>query len=130
MKYTKWNLTMLVVLGLILIAYGSPSARASESNLSKKEVKTLIADAKTPQDHERLAAYYRSQEQLAKAKQAEHEEMLRRYHENPLSHQLTKWPSPEYHCSTLIRIFGAQAQRDAILAQRQEEMAGNLKIQK
>lgn len=130
MKDTKWNLIAPVVLGLILVAYGSPSARASEANLSKKEVKALIANAKTPQDHERLEAYYRSQEQVAKAKQAEHEEMLRRYHENPLSHRLTKWPTPEYHCSSLIRIFGAQVQQDATLAQRQEEIAANLKTQK
>lgn len=130
MKDTKWNLVVLVVLGMILMAYGSPLARASESSLNKKEVKTLISNAKTPQDHERLAAYYRSQEQLAKAKQAEHEQMLRRYQVNPLSHQLTKWPTPEYHCSTLIRIFGAEARQDATLAQRQEEIASNLKTQK
>ena len=38
--------------------------------------------------------------------------MFRRYHENPLSHRLTKWPSPEYHCRTLIRIFGDEARKD------------------
>ena len=130
MKNTKWNLKMLVVLGLILMAYGSPSARASESNLSKKEVKTLIAKAKTPLDHERLAAYYRSQEQLAKGKQAEHEEMLRRHQENPLSHRLTKWPSPEYHCRTLIRIFGDEARKDATLAEYQEKIADDLTRQR
>lgn len=130
MKDTKWNLVMLVVLGLILMAYGSPSARASESSLNKKEVKALIANARTPQDHERLAAYYHSQEQVAKAKQAEHEEMLRHYYENPLSHQLTKWPTPEYHCSSLVRILGAQAHKDASLAQRQEEIAAKLKTGK
>ena len=130
MKDTKWNLLIPIVLGLILMAYGGPSARASESNLSKKEVKTLIADAKTPQDRLRLAAYYRSQGQLAKARQAEHEEMLRRYYENPLSHRLTKWPTPEYHCSSLIRIFGAQARKDAALAQVQEQIAANQRTQK
>lgn len=130
MKNTKWNPVTLVLLGLILMAYGGPSARASEANLSKKEVKTLIANAKTARDHERLAAYYRSQEQFAKAKGNEHQEMLRRYQEDPLSHPLTKWPTPEYHCSALVRIFGAQARHDATLAERQEKMAASLKAQK
>ena len=81
----------------------------------------LNANAKTPQDHERLAAYYRSQEQLAKGKQAEYEEMLRGYHENPLSHRLNKCPSLEYHCRTLIRIFGDEARKDATLAEYQDK---------
>ena len=40
MKNTKWDRLTLVLLGLILMAYGSPSARASQSNLNKKEVET------------------------------------------------------------------------------------------
>ena len=90
MKEMKWNVVTTVMLGLILMAYGSPLARASQSNLSNKEVKTLIANSKTSQDHERLASYFRCKAEIAKGKQAEHEEMLRRYQENPVSHQLTK----------------------------------------
>ena len=130
MRNTKWNLLTMTFLGLILIACGSPSARASQANLNKKELNVLIANAKTPQDHERLAAYYRGQEQLAKEKQTEHEEMLRRYHENPLSHRFTKSPSPDDHCRALIRIFGDEAQQDAALAEYHEKMANDLSKQK
>lgn len=42
MKNTKWNQLTLVLLGLILMAYESHSARASQSNLNKKEMKTLM----------------------------------------------------------------------------------------
>jgi hypothetical protein len=126
MKGTKWNLVIMATLVMILMACGSPSARASESSLSKKELNTLIANAKTPQDHERLAAYYRSQEHVAEEKQAEHEEMLRRYHENPLSHRFTKTPSPDDHCRALIRIFGDEARQNAALAEYHEKVAKDL----
>ena len=90
----------------------------------------MTANAKTPPDHERLAAYYRSQEQLAKENQAEHEEMLRRYHENPLSHRFTKSPSPDDHCRALIRIFGDEARPGAALAAYDEKIAKDLGTRK
>jgi hypothetical protein len=130
MRNTKWNRLRLILLGLILMAYGSPSAHASQSSLNKKELNALIASAKTPQDHDRLAAYYRSQEQLAKEKQSEHEEMLRRYRENPLSHRFTKSPSPDDHCRALIRIFGDEARQNAALAEYHKKIANDQSRQK
>lgn len=126
MRNTKWNLWTIILLGLTVMAVASPAVRAAQSSLNKKELNALIASAKTPKDHERLAAYYRSEEQRAKGKQAEHEEMIRRYRENPLSHRFTKVPSPEDHCRTLIRIFGDEARQDAALAEYHEKMAASL----
>lgn len=130
MRRNKWNWLTMLLLGLILMAYGSPSPGASQSKLNKNELKTLIANAKTPQDHERLAAYYRSQEQLAKSGVAEHEQMLQRYHENPLSHRFTKTPSPDDHCRTMIRLFGDKARHFSALAQYHERLAEDLGQQK
>ena len=44
---------------------------------------TLIANAKTPEDHEKIAAYYRDRAAQAKAEAAEHEKMLAAYNQNP-----------------------------------------------
>jgi hypothetical protein len=126
MRDTKWHLWTAIALGLTTMAVVSPTVRPAQSSLNKKELNALIVSAKTPQDHERLAAYYRSEEQSAKGKQAEHEEMLRRYRNNPLSHRFTKVPSPEDHCRTLIRIFGDEAHQDAALAEYHEKIAASL----
>jgi siderophore synthetase component len=40
-------------------------------NINKKEVKTLLATAKTPEDQEHLAAYYRDKAQRLRAKAQE-----------------------------------------------------------
>ena len=90
----------------------------------------MIANAKTPKDHERLAPYYRSQEQPAKEKQAEHEQMLRRYQKNSLSHRFTKSPSTDNHCRALIRIFGDEARPGAALAAYDEKIAKDLGTRK
>ena len=130
MKNMKWNRTMLILLGLTVMAFASPLAPAAQASLTRKELNALISSARTPQDHERLAAYYRNQAQLAKENQAEHEEMLRRYHENPTTHRFTKSPSPEDHCHALIRIYGEEAQQDTALAEYHEKMAKDLSAKK
>ncbi|HXH51216.1 MAG TPA: hypothetical protein VNM47_17895 [Terriglobia bacterium] len=123
MKNMKWNRLMLTLLGVIIVACASPSARASQASLTRKELNALIASARTPQDHERLASYFRGQARLAKENQADHEEMLLRYRENPTSHRFTKSPSPDDHCRTLIRIFADEAQQNTALAEYHKRMA-------
>ena len=130
MKNMKWNRTMLILLGLIVMAFASPSASASQASRTRKELNALISSARTPQDHERLAAYYRNQARLAKENQAEHREMLLRYRENPTTHRFTKSPSPDDHCHALIRIYGEEAQQDTALAEYHEKLAKGLSTKK
>jgi hypothetical protein len=63
----------LAVLSLALLSCTLvPRAAAdSSSSLTKKELKTLLATAKTPADHARLAAYYRDQAQHLRAQEEE-----------------------------------------------------------
>src|ERR1700730_13127384 len=55
------RLVTLTVVSLVLLSCALVVGAAAEtsSSLSKKELKTLLATANTPADHQRLAAYYR-----------------------------------------------------------------------
>ena len=76
MTNTHCNFGRLVtsaVLSLALLScvFVAGAVAETSSNLSKKELKTLLATAKTPADQQRLAAYYRDKAQRLKAKAQE-----------------------------------------------------------
>lgn len=116
---------MVAALGAILLIQALSAARlsAAEHRLTKAQLDYLIAHAKTPQDHEKLAAYYRRQAQQADLMVAEHKKMLAAYRENPLSHKPMKWPTPDGYCENLIRIYGEEAKQFTALAQYHERVA-------
>jgi hypothetical protein len=65
------------ILGLVLICLmlaGSAAVPGQEhkEKLSKKELKALISTAKTPEDHLRVAAHYRAEDNEYLARQKEH----------------------------------------------------------
>jgi hypothetical protein len=64
----------LLTLGLALGYASNSVAQVTEQNLTEK-----IAAAKTPADHEAIAAFYRSQAAAAAAKVKSHEAMMASY---------------------------------------------------
>ena len=70
--HTSGRLITVAVLSFALFSCTLPRAAAdSSSGLTKKELKTLLATAKTPADHARLAAYYRDKAQHLRAQEQE-----------------------------------------------------------
>jgi hypothetical protein len=63
------TLTLAIALGVSALAV--VSVAETSPNLSKKELKTLLATATTPADHQRIAAYHRSKAQRLTAKAQE-----------------------------------------------------------
>ena len=49
---------MFVAISVVLLC-GVAAVAETSPTLSKKELKTLLATAKTPSDHQKIAAYYR-----------------------------------------------------------------------
>src|ERR1035437_2066706 len=81
----KRTASILSILSLVLVmtvaAFGQTSAKAE--HLSKQQINTLIATAKTPADHQRIAQFYQSQAQDYLAQSKEHEAMVAAYNANP-----------------------------------------------
>lgn len=112
---------------IFMAGSGAARLRAQTANqkgkLSSSELKTLIATAKEPADHEKLAAYYRTKAEEAKATVAEHQAMLAAYEKNPASHMPMKTAGPDYWCQQLIRINTQEEKADLNLAAYHEKMA-------
>ena len=76
MTNTHRNLGRFVILPAMFLALLASTvvvqaAAPNSPSLNKKELKTLLATAKTPADQERLAAYYEDKAQRLKAKAQE-----------------------------------------------------------
>jgi hypothetical protein len=100
-------------------------AEENSASLSKKQVKVLIATAKTPAEHRRIAAYYQHQALDLRNKAREHEEMAQMYRKNPLSFE-GKFPYGSVgfsHCHEFAELYTRQAKEAEALASFHEEMA-------
>ncbi len=91
-------------------------------SLTKKEVRALIASAKTPQDHRRLAAYYHDEAVNLAAKQKEHEEDFEEYDKNS-SRYSSKYPTMGDHCRQLAGFYNLAAKKAQTLADMHDELA-------
>lgn len=112
-------------LALTAVAFGEmPSApQPSPEQLSKQQLKTLIATAATPADHQRIAQYYqaRAQDYLAQAK--EHEAMVAAYNANPSALTDKDRAGTVYHCEYYARKFKDMAAKSEELARLHAQMA-------
>lgn len=102
------------------LALAQPAGQTQ--GLTRKELKGLIASAKTAADHERIAVYYRAQAQQLEAKHREHEEDLAEYYRNP-SRYPSKYPTMGDHCRSLAGYYKMAVERAANLAEIHEKLA-------
>lgn len=120
---------MRVALFFLLIgSFFAPGAQdvktPSQPSLTAKELKQLIATAKSPEDHRRIAAYYQEEAKKLDAKKQEHTEMGAEYDRNP-----QRYPSKlalGQHCRNLAGYYGLAEQKALELAGMHEEMAKRL----
>lgn len=122
----KHKLLALVAMFMIIAAAlaQTPAApQAKPEHLSKQQLNTLIASAKTPAEHERLAQYYRAQanDYLAEAK--DHESMVAAYKANPSLSNEKNRASTIGHCEYFVKTFKELAVKSQELATLHEQMA-------
>ena len=97
---------VVVVICLATLSFASPVAAGSKPTLTKKELKALIASAKTKEDHQRLADYYQAETERLEAEAKDHDEMAEAYKKNP-NPLAVKHPEAvgEGHCHEMARRF-------------------------
>lgn len=98
------------------------TAEQPNPRLSKKELKALIANARTPEDHRKIAAYYRSEAESLRERQREHEEDLAEYNQNS-SRYPSKYPTMGDHCRQLSQYYSLAAKQAEDLARMHQDMA-------
>lgn len=116
---------LLVVLFAALLAATITSAAQPTGELTKQQVKELLAKVSTPQDHLRLARHYKAKAKQYEAESAEHTEMAKMYRAQPTASE-TKRPGAAdtaAHCEFIAESLGKAAKEAKTLAASHEQMA-------
>lgn len=127
-RFSNWKRAIVspVVLAMLMVLSVS-QAPAVEANgvLSAKEVKTLLANAKTPGDHMKLARHFKAKGAQHEAEAKEHEELAVDYKRNPQlgasKHPMA--PNTAEHCKYFAEHCRKAAQELRAMAAAHEEMA-------
>lgn len=115
-----WFLAVALIAPMLSMAQGT----APES-WTMKDLKQAIATAKTADDHNRIAQYYRIDAERLKSEAKEHAALAEAYRRSP-TYQEQKLPmsgKTAGHCQWLAEKYTQMAQKDLDLAKDHEEMA-------
>jgi hypothetical protein len=114
------NVFTVISLALAMIFAAFSQTTFAQEKLSKGEVNRLIATAKTPAEHQRLADYYNAEAKRYQAQVDEHNAMIAAYKANPSSkHQASLLT----HCENLVSDFKDISTKSGELAQMHQQMA-------
>jgi hypothetical protein len=116
------TLAMIVVASVPLYLRGTAQAPSGEV-LTASAVRELERSAKTAADHERLAAYYRSQTEQAQKNLADAEGLLKKW--GPME-RASKVPDPYPHARRLVSEYSAQVEKYSKRAANHERAAQKL----
>jgi len=125
-----FRLRTALVAGLMTVLAVAVSARADGTKLLKKsELKNLIANAKTPVDHERIAHHFDAEAAQWEAEASTHEELALYYRRNPdpTAWRYSRSPRSFEHCDSLVKDLRKAAQASRDLAADHREMAKQAK---
>jgi hypothetical protein len=123
-------MALLMALIATLMGVVSVPASADDSKILKKdELKNLIANAKTAQDHQRIADHYVAKGEQLEAEATEHAEEAAKYRANPNMHEMKHPGSPQTasHCEFMAGSLRDAAKQARQLAEDHEAMAKSTK---
>ena len=117
-----------VVRMLLAVAIAMPAVQLAgqQQTLTKKELKALIASARTAADHELIAEYYRFEAKRLQAMQQEHEQHLAEYDKNPARYP-SKYPTWADHCRGLAAHYKIGAAKATAQADMHGRLARNVR---
>lgn len=117
------NIAILsVVLAVSAVGFAAPAPQSAQQ-LSKKQLNALVASAKTPAEHERIAAYYRGQAESLLAESNEHAKMASELAANPATNNSKNAYGTVHHCEYIAQSLKSKSVKAALLAQQHQEMS-------
>jgi hypothetical protein len=114
---------MLVLLSIFGVSFVAAEEK-HEHKLTAKEAKALVANAKTPEDHLKIAAFYRNEAQKQEEKAKYHDEMAELYKNHPTGKVGAEMQG---HCKLFADAARKAAESDKQLAAEHERMAEELR---
>jgi len=118
-RKTLTSIALLFGFGFSITQCGT----AKKPTLSHQELKTLLANARTPKDHLKLAAHYRAEAEGFEASAKEHEKLASYYDRS--SWQI-RGRVATAHCERIASAARDAAGEARVLAAAHEEMAKEL----
>src|SRR6266704_430985 len=108
----------IALLTFLLVVPAPRAAAAEQHKLSKKELKSLIARPKTPEDHQRLADYYSHKATKLESEAIRHHELQEYYVQHPISSEgkLPYLAQMKNHCRELSASLSKAAEAAKALA--------------
>jgi hypothetical protein len=111
----------LAIVALVAALY-LPTQHVGAQQAEKFDLEKAIAGAKTPADHEAIAAYYDKESATAKDKVTEHRKLAQTYRTLAVSGRGGLHPM-ENHCQQLAQTYESAAADNAALAEAHRQMA-------
>lgn len=123
MKRACRILSLTLLLASVALAQTRTQQTQPAEKLNKQQLLTLVATAKTPAEHMRLAEYYSAKAKDFAAQSQEHEQMATQYKKNPLISS-SKWATGTIgHCEYFAKTYKEMAAKMQELAELHEQMA-------
>jgi hypothetical protein len=124
MKRTLSIFSILLAFVMTVAALGQTTyaQQTKPEHFSKRQLNTLIAAARTPAEHQRIAQYYQAKAQLYLAQAKEHEQMLAAYNANPSIGGKSRAAFVD-HCKSYSQYSKDMAVKSQGLAQLHEQIA-------
>lgn len=116
---------IVIVLTFVLAVILPPFATCASNQdlLSKKQLAALVASARTPAEHQRIAAYYRAQSDKLLVESNQHAAMAAEFRANPATNNHKTAFGTVNHCEYLAHSLREKADKALALAQEHELMA-------
>jgi hypothetical protein len=114
---------MAAVIAALLVA--AVAVAADSDAIKKKQLKDLLVNASTPQDHRKLAAHYETKAKQYEAEAAEHAEMATTFRAHPTPSETKRPGSADTaaHCESMAENLGKAAKEARAMASMHEELA-------
>ena len=126
-RKSGWAAVALIALLGLFLGTARAAQTAQPKHLNKKQVKELIATAKSSADHMQLAAYYKAEADRLDAEAQEHEEFAVAYRKSTASQAAgmknPMAPNTAAHCEFFAKTVHEAAKSARELATAHEQMA-------
>ena len=119
----KRTFAMLAFVFALTVSGFAASGSQADTHLSKKQLDTMIASARTPADHLKIAAYYRAESEKYFAESRAHADMAAAFAANPATNNAKRFNGTVSHCVSVEQSLKAKSIRAAALAEEHEKMA-------
>jgi len=123
----KNTFAALSILSLAFVMTIAASAQPKSEQLTRQQLDTLVATAKTPAEHQRIASFYEAKAATYRTEAEQHESMIAAYKANPGLSTSKNQASTINHCEYVVKTLNSRAAKSDELAQLHEKMAESAK---